>query len=113
MDVTITARHCTIAGSVRERAEARVARLSRYEPRMSAGHVIFEEEGSERRAEIRVAVDGAPMQVAKGDGDSFRAALDRALDRITRRLKREREKRVDHQAPPVNELGIEDRMATG
>jgi ribosomal subunit interface protein len=113
MDITITARSCTIPDSVRERAEARVDRLHRYEPRMSGGNVIFEEEGLERRVEIRATVDGAPTQVAEGDGESFAAALDKALDRMARRLKKEREKRVDHQAPSSKTLGVEGGAVPG
>ncbi len=113
MDVTITARHCTVADSVRQRATERVARLSKYQPRASAGDVIFDEDGSVRRAEIRIAVDGAPIRVAKADGETFQVALDRAVQKVARQLKREREKRVDHQAPTNKALDVEGGMATG
>lgn len=113
MEITITARGCTVHDSIRERALARVDRLHKYEPRMSGGSVVFEEEGIERRVEIRATVDGAPIQVAEGDGDTFSAALDKALDRMARRLKKEREKRVDHQAPSVKTLGVEGGTISG
>lgn len=113
MHVTITARHCTVSDAVRERALERVDRLAKYEPRASAGDVIFDEENGTRRAEIRVSVDGAPIQVARSDGETFRAALDGALQKVTRQLKREREKRVDHQAPALKGLDLEGGMETG
>ncbi|MEJ2216552.1 MAG: ribosome-associated translation inhibitor RaiA [Gemmatimonadota bacterium] len=113
MNVTVTARHCRIHDSDRERALSRVGRLSRYEPRMAEGDVIFEEEGAVRCAEVRVRVDGGSIRVARAESDTFRAALDLAVQKITRQLKRKRERRVDHQAPTEKSAEPVRRMTAG
>ncbi|MEJ2679668.1 MAG: ribosome-associated translation inhibitor RaiA [Gemmatimonadota bacterium] len=113
MNVTVTARHCRIHDSDRERALDRVGRLIRYEPRMAEGDVIFQEEGAVKRAEVRVHVAGGQIQVARADGDTFRTAVDLAVQKMTRQLKRNRERRVDHQAPTSKSAEPVRRMTTG
>lgn len=87
--------------------------MSRYEPRMAEGDVIFQEEGAVKRAEVRIHVAGGQIQVARADGDTFRAAVDLAVQKMTRQLKRNRERRVDHQAPTSKSAEPVRRMTTG
>lgn len=96
MEVTITARHCEIPASLRERAEARVRALARYEPRATVGDVIFDLDHGVSRAEVKLLIPGTAT-VAHGSGGSFREALDAAVDRLSRQLKRRNEQRIDRR----------------
>jgi ribosomal subunit interface protein len=98
--VQITERHCEVPGDTRERAEKSVASLAKYSPRATAAEVLFMEERVDRIVEVIVHIDGGDPVVARAEDTEFRAALDKVLDRIGRRLKKERELRTDHQAPP-------------
>lgn len=106
MQVTITARHCDVPETVRRHAEERVARLTRYEPRLSSADVIFESDHGSIKAELRLLVDGDALLIARGDSNEFRPAVDRALDRARRQLRRRRERRRDHQAVRLSELPV-------
>jgi putative sigma-54 modulation protein len=103
MDVRITARHCSITDSTREFAETRVSRLTRFEPRVRAAEVLISDDAGSRHAEVKVAVPGASLMQAHGEADSFRAALDRAVDRIERQLRRRHGRRRTHRATRTSE----------
>ncbi len=93
MEVTITAKHCSISESVRERALRLVRRLDRYEARATAAIVNFEAEHGQKHVDARIAVAGASTLRARADGPTFRAALDTSIDRLERQLQRHQERR--------------------
>lgn len=108
MDVRITARHCSITDSVREVAQARVARLTRFEPRAAAAEVQFTNDSPAKRVEVRLHVPGAAQFQAHGLGDSFRSALDRSVEHLERQLRRRRARVRNHQGGrPVETLSLE------
>jgi ribosomal subunit interface protein len=90
-----------VPDDVRERTEAQVQALSKYSPRASAADVVYMEEKLLKIAEILVHIDGGEPVVARGEGHEFRTALDEMIERISRRLRRQRERRTDHKAPPL------------
>ncbi len=105
MEVTITARHCAVSDSLRERAATRLESLPRYEPRLLSVLVSFENDHGAHRVEVRAHPGSGHQMVATGSSeDEFQAALDTAIDRLTRQLKRRRSRRRDHKAPRPAEL---------
>lgn len=106
MEVQITVRHCTITDSLRQRAEERIRRLDKYNPRILAAFVTFDDDGAERRVEVKLDVPGSPPVVSRATGRSFKPALDEAAQRAGRQLKRHRERRLAQSqkaAPKVSE----------
>jgi putative sigma-54 modulation protein len=93
MDVTITTRHCSIPDAVRDRMTRRIRKIDRFERRATAAHISFEADRRMRRVEARVDLAGGPPIVAHADGPTFRNALDRAIDRLERQIKRRRDRR--------------------
>lgn len=98
MNVSITARHCNISDSIRDRTTERMQKLTRYEPRLSSADVVFTTDGSMKLVEARVSFAGGPVTVGRGSADTFQMALDRTTDRLGRQLKRRRERQREHQA---------------
>jgi ribosomal subunit interface protein len=92
MEVTITARHCSIPDPVRERATRLIGRLDRYGVRTTSAVVFFDQDHGARSVEARIAVGGGPPIVARAEGPTFRSALDRTFDRVDRQLKRRRQR---------------------
>lgn len=107
MDVRITTRRATVGDSMLRRAEERARKLGKYEPRLQAVALLFDDDHGKTAVEVRAEVPGVPTLVARSEGDSSRLALDRALDRIRRQLRRHRSKRTEHQAPPVGVIAQE------
>lgn len=94
MDITINARHCKVPDSLRNQAKQRLARLERIDRRLTAATLVFDVEATTRRVEARIAVAGGPPIIGQGEGPILRNALDAALTRAERQLKRRRERRV-------------------
>lgn len=103
MRVQIAARHCDVPDSVRQRTEEQLARLAKYDPRVGAAEVVFEEEKRIKKVEVVLSVDRVDPVVAHGEGEEFRTALDKVVDRLTRILKRQRAQSNNHQGPKLSE----------
>ena len=88
MQTTITARHCEISDGLRERTLAIVDRLGGIAPRAMESTVVFDSEGTQQTAELRLHVAGGEILVARGEGTDHRTALDRAEERLRRQLER-------------------------
>jgi len=101
--VQITERHCDVPDEVLQRTEGQIESLTKYEQRATAAEVVFSEEKHSRRVEVIIHVDGSEAVVAHGNGTEFRTALDQAVDRLGRMLRRGRKRRRDHQAPPLTD----------
>ena len=105
MHLQITARHCELSDQIHEKAEAIAERWTRFDGAVSAARLVFEIRGQTHVVEARVSRDRQEPVVASGDGADFRAALDEVDSRISRQLRRDKERRKDHQAPPVDQIG--------
>lgn len=103
MRITITERHCEVPQKVRERTERQIERLARYEPRATAAEVVYSDEKHTRKVEVIVHIDGAEHVVGRGEAADFRSALDQVTDRLRRMLSERRDRRRDHQAPPLSD----------
>ncbi|MCH7533353.1 MAG: ribosome-associated translation inhibitor RaiA [Gemmatimonadetes bacterium] len=101
MRIQITARHCNVPDTLLRRTEEQIQKLSRYDPRVGSAEVTYTEEKRSRKAEVVLHIHGAEPVVAHAEEREFRSALDKAIDRITRMLKRERQQHRDHWAPPL------------
>lgn len=107
MRVQITARHCDISDTIRDRAHELVEKLGRFDPRVSGADLVFEEEKRSKKVEAILSLDRADRIVASGDADEWPAALDQLFDRLSRQVRRARAQAVDHQAtvPARESLG--------
>ncbi|MBA3522835.1 MAG: HPF/RaiA family ribosome-associated protein, partial [Gemmatimonadales bacterium] len=82
MQTTITARHCEITDELRERALAVVDRLGNVAPRSMETTVVFDTEGPQQTAELRLHLAGGDVLIARGEAEDHRTALDRAEDKL-------------------------------
>lgn len=98
MDITINARHCTVPESLRNQAAQRLTRLDRIGAGITSATVIFEGAANSRRVEARLSVAGGPPVVSHGEDATLRGALDGALTRLERQLKRRRKRALDKRS---------------
>lgn len=101
MEVKITARHAQVSEAVRAHTQERVQRLQRLDRRPTHAEILFDKERDQKKVEIRLVVTGGSSFIAEAFADNYRTAVDTALDRLTRQMKREHEKERDHQAPKL------------
>lgn len=88
MQPTITARHCEISDTLRERAVAVIQRLGNLASRSIESTIVFDTDGTQQIAEIRLPVPRGEVLVARGEAADHRTALDRAEERLKRQLER-------------------------
>ncbi|MGH7525198.1 MAG: HPF/RaiA family ribosome-associated protein [Gemmatimonadales bacterium] len=104
MQTTITARHCEIPDVLRERATAVLERLGSIAPRPVDFTAVFDADGIQQTAELRLHLARGEVLVAKGEAEDHRTALDRAEEKLRRQLEkaaaRPRRSR-DSQAKPI------------
>jgi putative sigma-54 modulation protein len=88
MQTTITARHCEISDALRERALTVVERLGSLANRPIEATVVFDVEGTQQTAELRLHVARGEVLVASGEAEDHRTALDRAEDKLRRQVEK-------------------------
>lgn len=103
MQTTITARHCEIPDALRERAVTVMDRLGNLARRPMGATVVFDADGLDRTAELRLHVARGEVLVARGEGEDHRTALDRAEGKLRRQLEKRAQPRRSRasQARPL------------
>jgi ribosomal subunit interface protein len=88
MRITITARHCEVPELLRERARARLERLSRFAPRSQRALVVFGAENGKALVELRLHTPRGHLHVATAQGADHRTAFDQGIAKLRRQLER-------------------------
>nr|PZN89282.1 MAG: ribosome-associated translation inhibitor RaiA [bacterium] len=96
MIINISARHCRVADSIRRRAEDRLRKMVRFEPRIDSADVVFEHDHGFYAVEVRAFVTGRSTVVAHAAAADARAALDQVLSRLGTRLRRQHDRSREH-----------------
>jgi ribosomal subunit interface protein len=104
MQTTITARHCEISDALRERALAVVERLGNIAPRPMEASVVFDTDGQQQTAELRLHLAGGELLVAGGEAADHRSALDRAEDKLRKQLEKAADRPRRQRPSGVNPL---------
>ena len=94
METRINARHAKLPESLRNQAEQRFTRLERLDPRITTGTLVLDGTARMHRAEARVVTAGGPPLIGHAESATLRGAIDGALDRVERQLKRRGERRI-------------------
>jgi ribosomal subunit interface protein len=106
MDITINARHTTVPDSLRNQATKRLTRMQRLHRRLTGAAIVFDVERGKRRAEARLAIGGGPPLIGRGEGPTLRAAMDSALERLERQLKRSRDRVVARRSRTARGIAV-------
>ena len=101
MQTTISARHGEVPEALRERAITVVERLGKVTPRPMDMTVVFDADGLEQTAELRLHVASGEILVAKGQGPDHRSALDRAEEKLRRQVERASDRPRKARTPPT------------
>lgn len=104
MEVTINTRHCSVPESIRNQSLIRLQRLLRYNPYVLGATAVFTNEGGNRQMDVRLTVKGGAPILGRGQGPTFRTALDRAVDRLETQLKRRNPRHRSRHVRPEQEF---------
>ena len=103
MQTTITARHCEITETLRERAQEVMGRLAELSPHALECTVVFDAEGLINRVEIRLHARGRKVLVGVGEGPDHRTALDRAEEKLRPQLLKAGRSRTRARRTPIKD----------
>lgn len=119
MEIVITGRHTQIKQRFREVVDSKMNRVTAIAPDAQRIQVVLTHEGNPRQAdsakrvELTVQAGKTVIRAEASSADEF-SALDMALDKLTQRLRRVRDRRKDHRRglehPPLPvELPVDDQ----
>ena len=110
MQVTVTFRHIEPTEPLRQYAADKLQRLSKYLHRPMGAHVILSVLKKNHRAEINLSANGTSLFSEEVTNDLY-SAIDLALDKIERQVKKLNAKRKNHQAEhfSIETMNREDR----
>ena len=97
MQVTVTFRHIEATEALRKYAQDKLQRLSKYLHRPMDAHVILSVLKKNHRAEIALSANGTSLFSDEETNDLY-PAIDLALDKVERQVKKLNAKRKNHQA---------------
>jgi putative sigma-54 modulation protein len=98
-------RHDHITERMQAHAAKKLARLARYDDRLTRVEVVADH--AHKNPEVELIAHqrrGAPL-VAKERGTSFSATIDLLVDKMEAQLRKQKEKRKDHKVPGGKRAG--------
>lgn len=115
MIINVSARHGDMQPDAQEKIKEKVQRLQRFFDRITSVVVTVDLKKIEHpELEIRVSAEGHDDFVSTNDGKNIPAALDGAMDKMERQLRKHKEKLTSHRGPshkhfdPVDDSGEEE-----
>ena len=112
MEIVVTGRHTQIKQRVRDVVESKMNRVTAIAPDAQRAQIVLTHEGNPRQAdtakrvEITVIAGRTVVRAEASSTDEF-SALDMALDKLTLRLRRTRDRRKDHRRGYANPAPID------
>ena len=97
MQLNVSGHHVNVTDSLRGYVESKIERLERHFDLVSNVHCILSVEKLRHKAEAKVNVNGDTIFAETTDEDMY-AAIDGLVDKLDRRVRKHKEKMVDHHA---------------
>lgn len=101
MQLDITGHHVDITEPLREYVTSKLEKVGRHFDLVTDVHCILTVEKLRHKAEATVSVNGAKIY-ADATEEGMYAAIDRLADKLERRVRKHKEKLVDHRARDSN-----------
>ena len=97
MQLNVSGHHVEVTDSLRNYVETKVEKLERHFDIVSNVHCILTVEKLRHKAEAKVLVNGGTIYADSTEEDMY-AAIDGLVDKLERRVRKHKEKLVDHHA---------------
>lgn len=111
MEIVVTGRHTQVKQRFRDVVETKMNRVTAIAPDAQRAQIVLTHEGNPRQAdtakrvEITVIAGRTVVRAEASSTDEF-SALDMALDKLTLRLRRTRDRRKDHRRGYANPVPV-------
>jgi putative sigma-54 modulation protein len=97
MQLNVSGHHVEVTEAMRGYVESKIERLERHFDIVSNVHCILTVEKLRHKAEAKVNVNGGTIYADNTEEDMY-AAIDGLVDKLDRRVRKHKEKLVDHHA---------------
>ncbi len=97
MQLNVSGHHLEVTDSLREYVESKMKKTARHFDLVSDVQCILTVEKLRHKAEATVHVNGGTIYADNTEGDMY-AAIDGLVDKLERRVRKYKEKLVDHHA---------------
>ena len=97
MQMNVSGHHIEITDSLRTYVESKIQKIERHFDLVSDVSCILTVEKLRHKAEAMVKVNGGTIYADATEGDMY-AAIDSLVDKLDRRVRKHKEKLVDHHA---------------
>jgi len=115
LNIRITGRTGDVTTGMKAKAAAKVEKLNRFFDRITWVDVVLDVAQERKSVEMSAGLNRGQTIVAKTESDDMYTAIDLAMDKITRQLRKHKEKLRDHRprrgetiAPPDADTDTED-----
>lgn len=112
MEIVIAGRHTQVSQKFRDVVESKMNRVTAIAPDAQRAQIVVTHEGNPRQAdtakrvEITVVAGRTVVRAEASSSDEY-SALDMALDKLTLRLRRARDRRKDHRRGYINPVPVD------
>jgi putative sigma-54 modulation protein len=103
MQLNVSGHHIEVTDSLREYVESKITRITRHFDLVSDIHCTLTVEKLRHKAEASVHVNGVTIYADHVEEDMY-AAIDGLVDKLERRVRKYKEKLVDHHAKDKQKL---------
>ncbi len=100
MNIQVTCRHSKVSHETKLYINNELSNLVKYYDRITSCHAILDSEHLDKIAELVVNVQGTTVN-AKAKSDNLGKAMDIALSKVTRQLKKFNQKQKSHKPAKV------------
>ena len=97
MQLNVSGHHAEVTASLREYVETKIEKIERHFDIVSDVNCILTVEKLQHKAEATVNVNGGTIYADAIEEDMY-AAIDSLIDKLDRRVRKHKEKSVDHHA---------------
>lgn len=97
MQLTITGHHIEVTAALKNKVKSKLSKLERHFDHLTDVHCILTVEKLQHKAEATVHLTGGTIHADAIDEDMY-AAVDSLVDKLSRQVKKHKEKLTDHHA---------------
>jgi putative sigma-54 modulation protein len=97
MQLTITGHHIDVTPALKQKVESKLSKLERHFDHLTDVHCILTVEKLQHKAEATVHLSGGTIHADATEEDMY-AAVDSLVDKLSRQVKKHKEKLTDHHA---------------
>ncbi|MCH7828941.1 MAG: ribosome-associated translation inhibitor RaiA [Proteobacteria bacterium] len=100
MQLNVSGHHVEVTASLREYVESKIEKTARHFDLVSDIHCILTVEKLRHKAEATIQLNGGTIYADATEEDMY-AAIDSLVDKLERRVRKHKEKLVDHHARDI------------